>query len=151
MHEIFQKRKSTRSFAPKEIEKEKLEEILEAARSAPSAGNLKARQISAVTDKKTRERLAEAALGQSFVAEAPVVLVFSAIPSQSAQKYGERGKDLYSVQDATIAASFAWLQAVALGLSGCWVGAFDDEEVRNILGFDDEKKPITILPIGYAG
>lgn len=150
MHEVFQKRKSTRSFAPKEIEKEKLDEILEAAHLAPSAGNLKARQVVAVTDKKTRQRLAEAALGQSFVAEAPLVLIFSAIPNQSAQKYGERGKDLYSVQDATIAASFAWLQAVALGLSGCWVGAFDEEEVKNILNLDDEKRPVAILPIGYA-
>lgn len=151
MHEIFKKRKSTRSYNPeKPIEKEKLEEILEAAHSAPSAGNLKARQILVVTDERTRERLAEAAFGQDFVAEAPVVLVFLALPKVSAQKYGERGRDLYAVQDATIAASFAWLQAVDLGLSGCWVGAFDEERVRNILSLDDKKRPVAILPIGYA-
>ncbi|PIU78689.1 MAG: nitroreductase [Candidatus Moranbacteria bacterium CG_4_10_14_3_um_filter_44_15] len=150
MHEIFQKRKSTRGFIPKKIEKEKLDEILEAAHSAPSAGNLKAREILAVADERTRERLAKAAFGQDFVAEAPLVLVFLALPKVSAQKYGERGRDLYAIQDATIAASFAWLQAVDLGLSGCWVGAFDEEEMRNILNLDDEKRPVAILPIGYA-
>jgi len=150
MHEVFKKRKSTRSYnSGKPVEKEKLEEILEAAHSAPSAGNLKARQILTVTDKETRERLAEAAFGQDFVAEAPVVLVFAVLPKVSAQKYGERGKDLYALQDATIAASFAWLQTVNLGLSGCWVGAFSEEEVRNILNLDSDKKPIALLPIGY--
>jgi nitroreductase len=151
MHEIFKKRKSTRRFASKEVEKEKLDEILEVARSAPSAGNLKAREISAVTDSKLKEKLAEAALGQNFVAEAPIVLVFSAVPNQSAKKYGQRGRDLYSLQDATIAASFAWLQAVALGLCGVWVGAFDEEEARNILNLGEDKKPVALLPIGYAG
>lgn len=151
MHEVFKKRKSIRSYnSGKPVEKEKLEEILEAARSAPSAGNLKAREILAVADERTRERLAEAAFGQDFVAEAPVILVFLALPKVSAQKYGERGRNLYAIQDATIAASFAWLQAVDLELSGCWVGAFDEERVRNILSLDDKKRPVAILPIGYA-
>jgi len=150
MNILFKKRKSTRAYKPDPIEKEKLDEILEAANSAPSAGNLKARKIVVIEDEKTKRKLAEAAFGQDFISEAPLALVFTALPEASAKKYGQRGRELYAVQDATIAASFAWLQAVDLSLSSCWVGAFDEEEVKKILELDANERPIAILPIGYA-
>jgi len=149
MHEIFKKRHSVRSFQDREVEPEKLEEILEALESAPSAGNLKARELIVVRDEETKKKLAKAALGQDFVAQAPIVLVFFAVPWRSAEKYGQRGENLYALQDATIAASFAWLQAVALNLSACWVGAFDEEEVKEILNIKDDWQPICIMPLGY--
>jgi len=77
-------------------------------------------------------------------------LVFFSAPSRSARKYGERGKDLYSLQNATISASFAWLQAVMLGLSCCWVGAFKESQVKNILGIKGDWRPIALLPLGYS-
>jgi len=152
MDEVFRKRHSTRSFKEKEIEPEKLKEILEAANSAPSAGDLKAREIVVVKDKKTKESLVKATISgrQKFVAEAAVVLVFFAVPLRSAAKYKERGKDLYCLQDATISASFAWLQAVMLGLSGCWVGAFEESQVKDILKIKEDWRPIALLPIGYS-
>ena len=63
-----------------------------------------------------------------------------------------RGKSLFALQDATIAASFAWLQAVASGLAACWVGAFDDEAVRNVFRGEIEPdwRPIALLPVGHA-
>lgn len=149
MNNVFKNRHSVRSFSAKEIKEKDLKEILEAAESAPSAGNLKARKIIVVKDLELKKKLAEAALNQDFVAEAPVVLVFFALPSVSASRYGERGRGLYSIQDATIATSFAWLQAVMLGIDGCWVGAFDEEEVREILKAKEDEKPIAILPLGY--
>lgn len=150
MHEIFKKRHSVRNFRNKEIEDKKLKEILEAANSAPSAGDLKAREIVVVKDLETKKALVGAALGQNFIAEASMVLVFFAIPEKSGKKYGERGRNLYSIQDATISVSFAWLQAVDLGLSACWVGAFDEEEVKKILKVSSDRHPIAILPIGYS-
>ena len=80
------------------------------------------------------------------------LIVFWAVPSRSAGKYGGRGRDLFALQDATIAASFAWLQAVASGLGACWVGAFDDEAVKSIFREKIERdwRPIALLPIGYA-
>jgi len=149
MEEIFKKRHSVRSFRDMPIEEEKLKEILEAANSAPSAGNLKARKIVRVEDSVLKEKLAEAALGQDFIKEAPVVLVFFALPEVSALKYKQRGRELYSIQDATIAASFAWLQAVRLGVDACWVGAFEEEKVKKILKAKPNEKPIAILPFGY--
>ena len=149
MNEVFKKRHSVRSFKSGKIEKEKLKEILDAAESAPSAGNLKARKIMVVEDLDLKQKLAKAALNQNFIGEAPVVLVFFALPSVSAQTYSERGRNLYAIQDATIAASFAWLQAVTFGIDACWVGAFDEEEVRKVLGVPKDEKPIAILPIGH--
>jgi len=150
MDEVFRKRRSVRSFLEREIEAEKLAEILGAAGSAPSAGNLKAREVIGVKDSETKKRLAEAAFGQDFLAGAPVVLVFFSVPSRSARKYKKRGRDLYCIQDATIAASFAWLQAVMLGLSCCWVGAFEENQVKDILGIKEDWQPIALLPIGYS-
>jgi nitroreductase len=149
MDEIFIKRRSVRNFKDRKIEAEKLEEILEAAYSAPSAGDLKAREIIIVDNKDTKENLARASFGQDFIAQAPIVLVFFSIPERSAQRYAKRGRELYALQDATISASFAWLQAVKCGLSACWVGAFEDEKVKEILKAKEDWQPICIMPIGY--
>lgn len=89
------------------------------------------------------------ASGQAFIREAPVVLVFFALPLGSMKKYGSRGNDLYCIQDATIACTYAQLAATDLGLGSCWVGAFDDYEVRKYLKADWSWKPVAILPIGY--
>jgi nitroreductase len=147
--EVLRKRKSIRAFLDKPVEKKKLQKILEAANSAPSAGNLQGYEIFLVEEKGIKDQLTEATLGQDFISQAPVVLVFFANPGRSGAKYGSRGENLYCLQDATIAATFAWLAAVDLGLSTVWVGAFDDEEVKKICGADPTFQPIAILPIGY--
>lgn len=150
MLEIFKKRHSTRNFINKEVEKEKLTEILEAANSSPSAGNLKSREIIVVEEKQVKDKLVSACRDQEFVSKAGIVLVFCSVPSRSSVKYGERGRNLYALQDATIAVCFAWLEAVALGLSACWVGAFNESEVKEILKIKSDWQPIALLPIGYA-
>lgn len=110
---------------------------------------LQAYEIFLVQDEKKKRELALASFAQSFVAEAPVVLVFCANPERSGRKYGKRGRSLYSIQDATIAAAYAQLAAVDLGLASCWVGAFDDGEVLRILGNPEGLIPIALIPIGY--
>ena len=145
---LLKERHSVRAYQKREIEEEKLNQILEGARSAPSAGNLQAYKICVVKDKKAREKIAEAA-NQDFIAEASVVLVFLQDPDQSSQKYGQRGEVLYSIQDATIACAYAQLAAADLGLGAVWVGAFDEEEVAKIIDTSRGLRPIAILPIGY--
>jgi nitroreductase len=149
MDAIFKRRHSVRSFLPREVLKSDLHEILEAADSAPSAGNLKAREVVTVINDALKRRLVSASYTQEFIFEAPVVLVFFAVPGRSALKYGPRGETLYAIQDATIAASFAWLQAVTLGLGAGWVGAFDDEEVKRALNAATDWRPVAIMPVGY--
>lgn len=147
--EAVKKRRAIRAFEKKEVEGEKLQQILETAIVAPSAGNLQAFEIFLVKDSNQKQALARAALEQEFVATAPVVLVFCANPERSAKKYGARGKELYAIQDATIAASYAQLAVAALELGSCWVGAFSPEEVLSVLGNPQGLKPIAIIPIGY--
>jgi len=73
---------------------------------------------------------------------------FCANPKKSSNVYGERGRDFYCIQDATIAACYAQLALTALGLGSCWVGAFDDSTIRQIVGIPQDLVPICILPIG---
>lgn len=149
--EVVNARHSIRAFTVRQIEPKKLQAILEAANRAPSAGNLQAYEIYAVTNRAVLRALARAALDQEFIAEAPLALVFCAHPARSAKKYRQRGESLYCIQDATIACAYAQLAVSALGLASVWVGAFDDDAVRRAIGVDVTLRPIAILPIGYAG
>lgn len=148
--DVVKARRSIRSFTPAPVEDEKLQQILEAANRAPSAGNLQAYEIRVVKSLPRKTSLARAALDQEFVANAPVVLVFCAHPARSEWRYHERGVRLYSLQDATIACAFATLAATALGLASVWVGAFDDEAVRRVIDAPLGILPVAILPIGYS-
>lgn len=147
--QVLGKRHSIRAFLQKIVEEEKLKKILEVTNSAPSAGNLQAYEIYLIKDKKIKDQLAQASCGQDFISQAPVVLVFFANPARSGIKYGPRGENLYCLQDATIAATFAWLAAVDQGLATVWVGAFEDSQVKRICGADFSWQPVAILPIGY--
>jgi len=147
--ELIQARRSVRAFETTPVETEKLNRILEQANLAPSAGNLQAYEIYHVTTARTRAALARAA-DQSFIAEAPVILVFFANPGRSARKYGARGKELYAIQDATIAVTYAMLAAADLGLGTVWVGAFDPMKVTAATGAPPDWIPVAVLPIGYA-
>jgi len=147
--DVLDNRKSVRAYAPQPVEDEKLSSILKAANQAPSAGNLQAYEIYLVRSAKVRRALGSAALGQLFVASAPVALVFCAHPARAARPYGERGKRLYAIQDATIACTYAMVAATALGLATVWIGAFDENKVRSAIGGSEDQIPVAILPIGY--
>jgi nitroreductase len=148
--DVIKNRHSIRTFSDKAVEEEKLQQILETANLAPSAGNLQAYEIYVVTDAKKRDGLSCAALAQEYVAVAPVALVFCTHPELTEGRYTERGTRLYTVQDATIACSFAMLAATNLGLGSVWVGTFDEKVVRLIIGAPDSQVPVVILAIGYA-
>jgi nitroreductase len=147
--EVIKHRHSVRSYQNKPVEEEKLIKIMEAVRSAPSAGNLQAYEVVVVLDPQKRMEVARWALNQWFIAEAPVVFVFFANPARSAIKYGKRGAELYCLQDATIACAYAQLSATALGLGTCWVGAFEEAGLKACLSAGRDWKPVAILTVGY--
>jgi len=148
--DVIKNRHSIRTFTVQPVEPEKLQQILETANLAPSAGNLQAYEIYVVTDAKKRDGLSCAALAQEYIAVAPIALVFCTHPELTEGKYTERGTRLYTLQDATIACSFAMLAATALGLGCVWVGTFDEKVVRLIIGAPERQVPVVILAIGYA-
>ncbi len=147
--EVIRNRHSIRTFTDQPVEAEKLQQILETANLAPSAGNLQAYEIYVVTGAKKRDGLSCAALAQEYIAKASVVLVFCTHPELTNGRYTERGTRLYTVQDATIACTFAMLAATNLGLGCVWVGTFDEKVVRLIIEAPDSQVPVVILPIGY--
>ncbi len=144
---VVEKRHSVRSFSPEEITEEQISKIISAAQAAPSAGGLEAREVIAVKDPEKKRALSDAALGQSSVSQAPVVFAFLADPEKSASKYGERGRKLYCIQDATVSCAYAQLAAEDLGLSSVWVGAFDESKVAELLDAGG-KVPVALLPVG---
>jgi len=148
--EVLKIRHSCRAYEEREIENEKIYRILEAANSAPSAGNLQSYEIVLVRNGERKRKIAEASYNQIFIAQAPIVLIFCSNLYRAATKYGERGKELYAVQDATIACAYAQLAATALGLASCWIGAFDESKIREIINAPLHIRPVAILPIGYA-
>lgn len=77
-------------------------------------------------------------------------MVFLSLPRASARRYGTRGETLYSIQDATIACTYAMLAAASLGLSSTWVGAFNEKEISNALDTGQDKVPVALLTLGYG-
>jgi nitroreductase len=148
--EVVKARYSARAYADRPVASQDLDRILETVSHAPSAGNLQAYEIYVTRDSSRLAALAKAAHGQDFVARASVALIFCANPERSRGRYGARGVKLYAVQDATIACTYAMLAATALGLGSVWVGAFDELQVRQVIGAPAEITPVAILPIGYA-
>ena len=147
--DIIERRRSIRAYTSEPIDRNAIDRILHAVVRAPSAGNLQAVRVYLVRDRARRRRLAEAAQNQEFVASAPVDLVFFADPARSRAKYGIRGEHLYCVQDATIAATYANLAATNEGLASGWVGAFDDEKVRQACS-EPDLLPVAIVPVGHG-
>lgn len=146
--ETIDERRSVRSFQRRPVDDSQLAAVIESCDKSPSAGGLQSFEIYVTKDNGTKMLLAAAAFDQTFIAEAPVVLVFCANPSRSRFKYGARS-ELYSVQDATIACAYAQLTAQALGLGSVWVGAFDEDRVSVTLALQESRRPVAILPIGY--
>jgi len=148
VEEAIRRRRSIRRFRKDELPDGIAEKLIELANMAPSAGNLQARDFIVVRDRKTREALAEAALDQEFVAQAPLNIVVCANMERIAH-YGSRGKTLYTLQDVAAAVQNILLVAVSEGLGAVWVGAFDEERARKILGTPEHIRPVAIIPVGY--
>jgi nitroreductase len=148
--EVLKKRHCVRNFDPKKkVDEALIRKLIEAGHLGPSAGNLHPEDFIVVYDDKIKEKLAKAALNQMFIKEAPVVIVVVADVEKTGAFYGERGRSLYVIQDAAAATENIFLAATALGLSMCWVGAFDEKEVSKILNLRAGLRPLAILPLGY--
>jgi len=138
--EAIRTRRSIRKFRPKPIPDEKLEMILEAGRLAPSAGNRQPWRFVVAKDSERKRILAKAADNQMFIADAGVIIVALGDPEASPRWFG---------QDTMIAVEHMVLTATALGYGTCWIGAFNEEEVKRILKIPKELKVIALLPIGF--
>ncbi len=145
---VLATRRSIRAFSEEPVTERELRLCLKAATLAPSAGNVQPWQFFVVRDRGTRQALARAALGQMFLAQAPVVIVVCADLKRAAAAYGRRGRELYSLQDTAAATQNLLLMAHALGLGTCWVGAFDEQAVARVLKLPGHLRPVALVPVG---
>ena len=143
---VMATRRSTRKFSKNPVEKWKIDKILAAADTAPTAGNFQGFEIFYVSDKETKEALVKASNNQPYV-NTSLVLVFCMNPSRVKLDFPQKVIMKFSIQDATLAAAYSQLAASALGLSSIWIGMFDEEKVKEIIGTD--LRPTSILCIGY--
>jgi nitroreductase len=141
-------RRSVRGFKRTEIPPEVLDPLIDALRWAPSAGNLQSRRFYFVTDPDMRRELARAAERQTFVARAPLVVVACA-DHRIEREYEERGVELYCLMDVAASLQNLMLVAHAHGLATCWIGALDEDAVRDLLGLPEHLRPVSLVPVGY--
>lgn len=146
--QFIEERRSCRDFTGGPLKHGDLERLMEAARWAPSAGNRQPWHGYAITNTPLKAALARAAYDQTFVAEAAVVFVVCANPEESAQRYGERGRSLYVIQDSAAFCENLLLAATALGYGSCWVGAFDEKEASRVLDLPKSLRPVALIPVG---
>jgi FMN reductase [NAD(P)H] len=143
---VMLNRRSQRRFENKEVEDSKVEMILAAADTAPTAGGFQGFEVYHVKNPEIKLKLVDAANKQPYV-NAPVVLVFCMNPERVKMNFPPNILKKFSLQDATLAAAYSQLAAHALGLSSIWIGMIDEEKVMAILG--TEFTPSSILCLGY--
>jgi len=141
-------RRSVRKFQKKLISEKIIGKLIEALIWAPSSGNLQSRKFYFVFDDKIKKKLVEKAFVQDFITQASLVVV-GCTDSEIAWRYGERGKNLYSICDVSVSIENLMLLAREEGLGTVWIGAFDEKEVIKILNLPKNLRPIVIVPVGY--
>jgi nitroreductase len=149
LSEAIKGRRSVRAFKRQDVPEETVEKLIDAARHAPSAGNIQPWEFVVVRNLEVKRKLARAALNQAFVEEAPVVIVVCANERRSSMGYGSRGKTLYCIQDTAAATQNILLTAYSLGLGACWIGAFNEDEAKLALNAPEGIRPVAIVPVGY--
>jgi len=147
--EAIKERRSIRAYAAKEVSEEDVERLIEAARWAPSAGNIQPWAFVVVKEVETKRKLSYATLNQTFIQKAPVVIVVCADVTRSSRIYGSRGEKLYSLQDTAAATENILLAAQELGLATCWLGAFRENEVAKAVKAPRNLRPVAMVAVGY--
>ncbi len=147
--EAINERWSCRRFdLTKNISSEQVEKLLNLAIRAPTAGNIQPWHFFIIRNEAMKQEIVAAAGYQSFIGEAPVVIVVCAELQRSLGVYGSRGRELYIIQDTAAAIQNILLGVVDMGLAACWVGAFDEKMISTILKLDVYLRPLAIIPIG---
>ncbi|MBT4539735.1 nitroreductase family protein [Candidatus Woesearchaeota archaeon] len=143
-------RRNVKHFVPKIVSWEKIAEVLDAARYAPSSGNLQNWKFIVVTDPAQKQALAEAAHEQYDITLAGALIVVCGEPEKAERYYGMRGERLFTVQNCAAAIQNMLLAAHSLNLGTAWIGVFDEEAVKNELDIPEKIRPQAIIALGYV-
>jgi nitroreductase len=145
--EAIKTRRSVRAYSDRPIPAEVMDRMKQALRMAPSACNIQPWHFVLVSDAAAREKIAQAAHKQAWMAQAPVIVVACGLPARAYKKMGGYGNSVDV--DLAIALDHLTLAAVADGLGTCWIGSFDEGEVKTLLGIPAQVKVVAMTPLGY--
>ncbi len=146
--EALKGRQSVKSYLPTPVEKEKLEKVLEAGRLAPSSYNSQCRRFIVLTDPAVKKAIHDEAGTQPMIEQAPVVIVVCATPDHEHEDAMPCGEVKHPI-DMALSGAYMMLEAYDQGLGTCWLGAFDAEAVKKVLGIPADVKVVTMIPLGY--
>jgi len=143
--EAISQRRSVRTYKNREIEEDVLHKVLEAGRLAPSASNRQEWKFVVVRDPEKRAKLVEMTYGQRWVGEAPAIIVACATEGKSVMTCGQATHTV----DLSIACTMMLLEAWEQGLGTCWLGTFNEGEVKKVLDIPARMRVVTMIPMGY--
>jgi nitroreductase len=146
--EAVKDRRSIRNFQKREIPDDLMGRLIESMIWAPSAGNLQSRKFYCVKELSIKEALSDAALSQTFIRAAPLVVV-GCTDSMIGNRYGMRGVELYTIQDVACSLMCMMLVAHETGLGTVWVGAFHEDKVAKVLDLPTNLRPVALVPVGW--
>ena len=146
--QAVRQRRTIRTYRRTPIPDDVLDRLVLSLRWAPSSGNLQRRKFYFVFDPKLRKSLAKIALDQTFVAQAPLCVVACA-DHRIEKDYGQPGVDLFCLLDVAASLQNLGLVAYEEGLGTCWVGAFEEQEVRDLLDLPKYLRPVSLMSVGY--
>lgn len=149
LFDVLENRVNVKVYDKRDVPEELIAQILYAGTLAASAGDIQPWEFIVVKDKKTKVDISVACLRQKHVEDAPLLIIVCANLEKVSIKFGERGKNLYAIQDTGAAIQNMLLAIHDLGLGASWVHAFEEEAIKRILKIPDKLRPVGVLAIGF--
>ncbi|MDQ3847346.1 MAG: nitroreductase family protein [Thermoproteota archaeon] len=150
LDKVIRKRKMIRKYdQTRQVPEKIINKLIDNACRAPSAGHTQVQEFIVIKDPIIKRKLRLASVNQEQVEKAPVLITVCSNISRSVGRYRERGKEFYSIIDGSFASMLILLTATNEGLGASFVGAFNDEQVSEILGLPEHVRPIGIIALGY--
>lgn len=147
--ELIKVRHSTRGFDGRSLSEEELKELVLAGTMAPNACNMQSWHFYATCDRHKIEGLCPAVYGRDWIKTAGAVIVVCTEDGGLTERFGDRARSLFVLQDTAAAATVILYRAADMGMSGCFVGAFNEYECRKYFGIPDNRRPVAMIPVGY--
>lgn len=147
LYEVIRTRRSVRRYRPDPIPQEVLDRVLDAARIAPSGSNRQPTRLIVVSDARIKEKLVPMCHDQAFIATAPVVIC--AVGRNIKYDRGEWMGDYAMIVDVAIVVDHLTLAARAEGLGTCWIGSFNNADLREFLALPEDVNVVALTPLGY--
>jgi nitroreductase len=149
-NELVNKRRSVRGFTDALLTDGQINKLIEAATAAPNACNYQSWHFYVVRGRKMIAGLVPSVYSGEWLKSAAAVFVVCTDAAKLTERFGSRGTELFAIQDTACAADHLMLMAAELGIGSCFVGAFDEDECRKYLNIPKERRPVALVPVGFA-